>query len=1049
MTSSAKKFSHTLLIYMGLLVAVSIGLLGYLWISQEYSRFSYQAGRLRVSQLESSKKELKKLVTDMEDYIFYKRSQVEERLRENIKSRVYEAHDIASHIFETYKNQKSIDEIKHMVRESLRPVRFGNGNGYYFATSLDGIEQLFPDRPELEGKNLLDMRDTEGAYVIRDMIRLVRELGEGFYSYRWTKPGRNGGDFAKVSYISYFAPFDWFIGTGVYVEDMEEEVKTEVLQRIEKLQFGGTSHIFAGQWDGVSLTGPSKGQNLLAGTDTDSGRVVREFIDHARGDGGYVLDILPQSNRFHDSELKISYVSGVADWQWYIGAGQFVSEFEKSVTLAREEMRDRVKASILRIIFVLISLLLVSLFVARRMSLKMQKSFEMFSSFFEKSARCSRVIDPTSFHFTEFQQLAEAANQMVEERKRVFVGLVENEKRYRTLFDSANDAIFILHNDVIVDCNRQAMALFGCERHEVVGQPPYFFSPERQPDGTVSEDKVKENNKQVLAGKNLFFEWSLLRKDGTPFEAEVNLNSLETSGKVYIQAVVRDITERKRAEKDLARQALAIEQAAEEIIITDNQGFIEYANPAFTRITGYDQVDIVGQTDALLKIDQEDPVHSEMWEVIRLGKTWRGRISIKRKDGEHIEEDVTASPIFDLADRCMGYVFVKRDVTEQVKVDTMLRQSQKMEAIGTLAGGIAHDFNNILAAIFGFAEIAKLETPEKSVAHTSLGKILEAARRARELVKQILTFSRQADTTPQPIKVKIIAKETIKLLKASLPSTIEIRENLQADEAVMADPTSIHQIIMNLSTNAAHAMGKQGGTLDLALIGVELDQDFARVHPDIQPGPFLKLTVKDTGHGMTPEVKERIFDPFFTSKAEGEGTGMGLSVVHGIVSSLGGTITVYSEPDMGSSFNVFLPVYAEAVMEQKEETEPIPTGTERILFVDDEEFIVEIGQQMLSLLGYSVEAKTSSVEALQVFQKSPEDFDLIITDFTMPKMTGIDLARHIRKIRPEVPILLCTGFNAALSEKELKQVGIKSFILKPVVRRELAEAVRNVLDGKE
>ncbi|MBU0964735.1 MAG: PAS domain S-box protein, partial [Proteobacteria bacterium] len=511
---------------------------------------------------------------------------------------------------------------------------------------------------------------------------------------------------------------------------------------------------------------------------------------------------------------------------------------------------------------------------------------------------------------------------------------------------------------------------------------------------------------------------------------------------------IRDIADRKQAEKQLARQASAIEQAAEEIIITDSEGIIEYANPAFEQISGYSRAEAISKSFAFLESKKEDHAYTEMWAAIRAGEVWRGRLTTRKKDGGLAEADATVSPIFDPAGNRMGYVFVKRDVTEQIKVEAMFRQSQKMEAIGTLAGGIAHDFNNILSAIFGFAEIAKLETAETSGAHRCLVKILEAAGRARDLVKQILTFSRQTDIKPRPIQPKIIVKETLKLLEASLPSTIEIRANLQANEAVMADPTSIHQIIMNLCTNAGHAMRKSGGILDISLINVELDHDFARVHPEIKPGPFLRLTVSDTGHGMSHDVKERIFDPFFTTKGEGEGTGMGLSVVHGIVRSLGGTIAVHSEPDEGSTFSVYLPIHSRQQVKKEEQEEIIPGGKEHIVFVDDEEFIVDIAQQMLEMLGYRVMGKTDSREAFAYFKEHADEVDLVITDFTMPHMTGIDLAKEIRKIRPELPILLCTGYNTGFSEAELKETGINAFILKPVVRKELAGVVRKVLDGR-
>jgi len=1047
MLSLPKSFSRTFLLNMSMLVALAIGLLGSLWIFQEYANFNRQAEAMRAVQLKSRKAELKKQVDNVVDCIRIRRSQTGNMLRADIKSRVFEAHALASHIYSTYKDTKSSEEMQSMVREALRALRFHDGKGYYFAISLDGIDQLFPDNPALEGENLLHLQDARGRYLIRDMIALVQKQVEGFYAYSWTRPQAQGNDFSKVSFIKYFAPFNWLIGTGVYLDDMEAEIKHEVLDRINEMSFGREGYIFAGQWDGLGLAGFGQGQNLLAASDPDLARVARELIDLAKAGGGYIYYVMPDIDGQRQA-LKTSYVMGIDDWQWYVGAGEYLDDIEKTLEENREAMVARMWENIAVTLVLLAGLLLISFVIARRISNKTKNNFTILSSFFHKAVSESQQIDSTTLDFVEFQQLAESANRMVAERNRVMSELKKNERRYRSLFDSASDAIIIWQNNICIDCNQQALQMFGCKREELIGRLPDRFSPAVQPDGSDSREKSIEKNQLALAGKPQFFEWTHQRLDGATFEAEVSLNVIEFADNAYVQAIIRDITGRKQAEKQLARQASALEQAAEEIIITDSDGMIEYANPAFEQISGYSRAEAMRKTFSFLENKKDDHASMEMWAALRAGEVWRGRITTKRKDGGLVEADATVSPIFDPAGSTMGYVFVKRDVTEQIKVEAMYRQSQKMEAIGTLAGGIAHDFNNILSAIFGFAEIAKLETAETSGAHRCLVKILEAAGRARDLVKQILTFSRQTDIKPRPIQPKIIVKETIKLLEASLPSTIEIRSNLQANEAVMADPTSIHQIIMNLCTNAGHAMRKNGGILDISLLSVELDHDFARVHPEIKPGQFLRLTISDTGHGMSHDVKERIFDPFFTTKGEGEGTGMGLSVVHGIIRSLGGTIVVHSEPDKGSSFSVYLPIHARQHVKQEKQEEIIAGGKEHIVFVDDEEFIVDIARQMLEMLGYRVVGKTDSREAFTYFKEHAGEVDLVITDFTMPHMTGIDLAKEIRKIRHDLPILLCTGYNTGFSEAEIKEAGINAFILKPVVRKELADVVRKVLDGR-
>ena len=371
-----------------------------------------------------------------------------------------------------------------------------------------------------------------------------------------------------------------------------------------------------------------------------------------------------------------------------------------------------------------------------------------------------------------------------------------------------------------------------------------------------------------------------------------------------------------------------------------------------------------------------------------------------------------------------------------------------MEAIGTLAGGIAHDFNNILSSVLGYTELALDDAEEGTRLRTNLKTVLSAGERARDLVQQILAFSRQSEKTFGPIQVKLITKEALKLLRAILPTTIEIRQDIQSDSMVLGDPTQIHQILLNLCTNADHAMREKGGILEVTLVDVELDSLFTAKHPDIKPGTHLRLMVRDTGRGIPPLILDRIFDPFFTTKDKSEGTGMGLSVVHGIVKAHGGAITVQSEPGKGAIFNVFLPVIEKTIVREAPIEKSIPTGTERVLVVDDEEALVNTHRQMLEGLGYEVVTRTSSIEALELFKARPDRFDLVITDMTMPNLTGSELALKLAKIRPDIPIILCTGFSHEITAEKSKEMGIKEFLLKPILREVMAETVRRVLDEK-
>ena len=380
-----------------------------------------------------------------------------------------------------------------------------------------------------------------------------------------------------------------------------------------------------------------------------------------------------------------------------------------------------------------------------------------------------------------------------------------------------------------------------------------------------------------------------------------------------------------------------------------------------------------------------------------------------------------------------------------------MSKHKKIESIGTLAGGIAHDFNNILYPIIGYTELTIGDVPKNSRTHKNLEEILKAAMRAGNLVQQILTFSRKGDQENKPVMVQLVVKEALKLIRASIPKTIDIHQEIDKNcELVMGDPTQIHQIVMNLCTNAYHAMEDAGGKLEVTLTEIEIATDGQRDKIDLNPGRYLQLSVSDNGHGMTPDIISRIFDPYYTTKKSGKGTGLGLSVTHGIVKNHGGSISVLSEPGIGTTFHVYLPlIEKETKLVATETPEIIPMGSERILLVDDEESIVIMEQQMLERLGYNVTPRSSSVEALEAFKSNPDNFDLIITDMTMPNMTGVQLAQKIKNIKADIPIIICTGFSEQLTTEKCQAIGINGLVMKPVIIKELAGTIRRVLDAPE
>ncbi len=419
------------------------------------------------------------------------------------------------------------------------------------------------------------------------------------------------------------------------------------------------------------------------------------------------------------------------------------------------------------------------------------------------------------------------------------------------------------------------------------------------------------------------------------------------------------------------------------------------------------------------------------------------------KDGKIITCEWNNSPLHDNDGNIIGAISLGLDITERKRLERQLQQSHKMESIGTLAGGIAHDFNNILGIIMGNAELALDDVPEWNPALFNLEEIRTASLRAKDVVRQLLSFARKTDQELKPIKIIPVIKDSLRFLRASIPTSIDIHQNIQAaSDTILADPTQIHQVIINLCTNASHAMQETGGIIEIGIENVVLDEDLAAFYPDLTPDNYVKVTVSDTGQGLSPEIRNRMFDPYFTTKEVGKGTGLGLSVVHGIVKSHKGAISVKSELGKGTTFSVLFPVAEKETVKEVGTDEELPTGNERILFVDDEESIVFVGRYRLERLGYKVETRTSPVEALELFRTNPDQFDLMITDMTMPQMNGDRLTKEILKIRTDMPVILCTGFSEKIDAEKAKEIGIRQYIEKPLNRRDLAKLVRKVLDEK-
>ncbi len=637
--------------------------------------------------------------------------------------------------------------------------------------------------------------------------------------------------------------------------------------------------------------------------------------------------------------------------------------------------------------------------------------------------------------------------ELYQERSRTEAALRESEAKYRTIFDNSGTALIFIEDDMTISMvNNEFEALTGYSKEEAEGHLKWIELV-ANPDDLERMLQYHRLRRTTPGAAPQTYEGRLRGGHGTVRDVVITVTLLP--GTRQSLAAVLDITDRKRAEMEHLRLVTAIEQTDEAVFITDTDFVILYANPAFERMCGYDRHEIIGLHARVLENEMHNrDFYKNVRQTLEHGNVWSGAMTCTKKDGSAYEAKVTSSPVRDLSGKVINYVSTHKDVTHELRLEEELRQSQKMEAIGTLAGGIAHDFNNILAVIMGNAELIQNSLAPDALEQRRLQQLITSCSRAADLVQQILTFSRKAIQEKKPIHIVPLVKETLKLLRSTLPSSIEIKQsffvNPESADVVLADPTQINQILMNLCTNAAHAIGAGNGIVDVSVSSIQVEEGGGGQYRDLFPGPYLCIKVSDTGQGMEPAVLERIFEPYFTTKSVGKGTGLGLAVVRGIVTSFGGTISVVSEPGVGTTFTLYFPIDSGSVQEDIV-LKTVPTGRGRILLVDDEEMLNELGKEILVSLGYEVVAETNSVEALAIFRRQSEDFDLVITDMTMPEINGMDLARELFVIRPEMPVIICTGYSEFLNPKQSEALGIRAYIHKPYTISGLAEVVHKIL----
>jgi two-component system cell cycle sensor histidine kinase/response regulator CckA len=1405
-----------------ILIAIVTAVFSYVLVRHQYSDFRTESRAVEAQYMVSQKQMIKDQVNEAIDFINYKKSQLEQRVRDRAKSRVLEAYAIAMSIYKANKDTLPTDKLKAIVREALRPMTFNRGRGYVFAASLDGIAQLHGGKRELEGKDLLGLKDSTGNLITKNLIDIVKQQKEGFYQYDVTKPNRGGRALRKIAFVRYFKPLDWFIGATESVDDMEREIKKEVLKRIGKIRFGKDGYLLVFGFDGTYLSHFHKkyvGKNMMKVTDPNGVKINAELLKISQGpDGGFLRYVWNKPSTGKDAP-KLAYAKAFKDWGWVVGTGVYVDDIDNVVAGMRGALSKQIRWQIGLLALLCVGCFVGAALVAGISSHTIRKELEVFTSFFESASTGHEKIDRESLTFSEFRILSDYANRMVEDRKASDDALRKSEANYRQIFDAANDAIFVHDMDTgeIQDVNARMSDMYGFSREEACGltvedissgEPPYT-----QVEATQWVKRAAQDGPQL-------FEWLARDEAGRLFWVEVNLKRAVIGGESRILAVVRDISSRKQAEKALREQEESFRtmfEAAQDGIfgVDPKTRRCLLANDSMCKLTGYsreemlelgvddihpkehlphvldrfqllmeknitlakdipvlrkdrsvifcditsgfsrygdreaffgffrDVTDRKSAEDALrqghqdleqrvaertaqlvasneqlqkeiserrraeealrkahdelehrvqertselrqeiaerkraeaellshisflekmervdhavrratsheemtgdvlenvleifgcdrawlmdpcdpdapsyripmestrpeypgaLSEDEDVPMGPDGVMVCRaaldtdgpvtfgpgaarpvpqevavpfsvkslmvmavypsLGKPWlfglhqcsHGRtwtaeeqrlfheighritlglssllflrdlrasekkyrtlfeqstdaIFIVRPEGEIMDANPACSELlgappeeiigvdirdfyWDPADResfrreieqtgfvsdfewrvrrkdgdlrtCLGassawkdeqghiigYLSSGRDVTERMRLEEQLVQSQKMEAVGTLAGGIAHDFNNLLHVIQGYADMALLDMSKEEHGYSEFQEVKRAARSAAELTRGLLTFSRSVESKLRPVNLNHEVNQVTSMLKRTIPRMIDITLDLAADiRTVSADPAQLQQVLMNLALNARDAM-PEGGTLSIETRNVHLDREYSKSHYGLKPGEYVLLSVADTGTGMDRKTVEHIFDPFFTTKEAGEGTGLGLSIVYGIIRNHGGNVFCYSEPGEGTVFKIYLPSIETNRQEGKiRQADDLAGGAETILLVDDEESVRMLGEKILTKFGYQVLSASNGREGLEVFARAKDRISLVILDLIMPEMSGRECLAEILKLDPSMRVIIASGYSANGQIDASLEEGAAASIRKPYDARQLLRMVRRVID---
>jgi len=948
-------------------------------------------------------------------------------VRNHLKAIAEKNREIATqHLSLVAQGLLSKEEAVTRLKAILLSQRIGN-SGYIYCLDHNGVAVVHPNEK---------VEDTDNTRF--DFVREQIKTKEGYLEYNWQNPGEQSPR-PKALYMVFFEPLDWIISVSSYRSEFNEMLEpNDFRNTVSSLKFGASGYAYMFNKEGRILVHPQLKYLTDISNENPASDIIKPMLAQDSGSIEYGW----RNPEEAESRQKIAVFEHIPEYGWIVVSSAYLDEIMGPVNLT-------VRIFYIAICIVLTAAVIATFFLSGRLSrpiiamLYQLDKNEQNGTHEPLPELKNNELGRLAFEFNRFlKKIVSQKDQLRQERE-----------RYQSLFEASPDAVFLIRGLTIIDCNPATCSLFANKKTALLGRSILDLSPPKQSNNESSVLLAEKLTQQSSQYNLQTFEWIHQTTDGRLFDAEVRLKPFGTDNdELLLVAFVRDITERKQIEQSLRLTQFIFDKASIGIFRSGPKAQILNVNEQACKSLGYTAEELC--TMSLFEIDPS--LSLEKWEYLqqqrRETNTHSFESTHRAQNGRIFPVKITSNYL-EFKDEWYSISFV-RDITEEKnkekqkeRMEAHLNQSQRLEALGTLAGGIAHDFNNILSAIIGYTELTQLACMSDPKTSSHLSQLLAAGMRAKNLVSQILSFSRQSNLEKHPIDISKVIKEALTLIKISAPANVAISHNIKADLGIIsANETQIHQIIMNLCTNAHHAMEEKGGKLEIELIPVLISTMDFKQYPELPPGQYLKLSVSDTGYGISPEKLPHIFDPYFTTKPVGEGSGLGLSTVHGIVKDHGGSIKVYSELQNGTTFQVFLPLTEVEPYHALTAEANLPRGNETILFVDNEELLLEIGKELLEGLGYSVETRASSLDALEAFRVHPKKYDLVVTDMTMPTLTGENLANKIQHINPDIPIILCTGYSTKLNMSRLKSIGIKKVLMKPVTLIELATAVRTILD---